>query len=90
MASYKSASYQQDVINQIVETEEVYLYGPGYEYYNISDTIDDIIVKSSFEPDVIILGHAWLSDKDGDEFARILGSVDFEDKKLVEWLKTYD
>ena len=67
MASYKSASYQQDVINQIVETEEVYLYGPGYEFYNISDTIDDIILKSSFEPDVIILGHAWLSDKDGDD-----------------------
>ena len=31
-----------------------------------------------------------LINKDGDEFARILGSVDFEDKKLVEWLKTYD
>ena len=44
MASYKSASYQQDVINQIVETEEVYLYGPGYEYYNISDIPEELEV----------------------------------------------
>ena len=31
-----------------------------------------------------------LINKDGQEFARVLGSIDFEDKKLVEWLKLFD
>ena len=31
-----------------------------------------------------------LIDKEGLEFARIVGSIDFEDKKFVEWLRTYN
>ena len=31
-----------------------------------------------------------LINKKGEEFARILGSVDFEDKKLIKWLKNFD
>ena len=31
-----------------------------------------------------------LINKKGEEFARILGSVDFEDKKLIKWLKSFD
>ena len=31
-----------------------------------------------------------LINKRGEEFARILGSVDFEDKKLIKWLKNFD
>ena len=31
-----------------------------------------------------------LVNKKGEEFARILGSVDFEDKKLIKWLKNFD
>ena len=31
-----------------------------------------------------------LVDKDGLEFARIVGSIDFNDKKFVEWLKNYN
>ena len=44
MERYKSASYQNDVIKQITKQEEVFLYGPGYNNYNILDTIDDIIL----------------------------------------------
>ena len=29
-------------------------------------------------------------NKKGDEFARILGSVDFEDKNFIEWLSSYN
>ena len=29
-------------------------------------------------------------NKDGKEFARILGSIDFEDKKFIDWLKKYN
>ena len=31
-----------------------------------------------------------LVDKNGKEFARIIGSIDFEDKIFINWLKTYN
>ena len=31
-----------------------------------------------------------LINKDGKEFARIMGSIDFNDKEFVNWLKTYN
>ncbi len=31
-----------------------------------------------------------LIDKDGKEFARIIGSIDFNDKKFINWLKNYN
>ena len=31
-----------------------------------------------------------LLNKDGEEFARIVGSIDFSDEKFIEWLKKYD
>ena len=31
-----------------------------------------------------------LINKNGNEFARILGSIDFQDKKLIKWLKSFD
>ena len=31
-----------------------------------------------------------LLNKKGEEFARIIGSIDFEDKKFVKWLSNYD
>ena len=31
-----------------------------------------------------------LIDKDGQEFARIIGSIDFENKKFIDWIKTYN
>ena len=31
-----------------------------------------------------------LLDKDGNEFARIIGSIDFEDKDFVRWLSNYN
>jgi len=31
-----------------------------------------------------------LIDKKGQEFARIIGSIDFDDKKFIDWLKTYN
>tara|TARA_B100001057_G_scaffold377909_1_gene383218 strand:+ start:325 stop:834 length:510 start_codon:yes stop_codon:yes gene_type:complete len=31
-----------------------------------------------------------LIDKEGLEFARIVGSIDFEDKKFIEWLSIYN
>ena len=31
-----------------------------------------------------------LFNKDGDEFARILGSIDFTDEKFLNWIKNFD
>ena len=31
-----------------------------------------------------------LIDKDGKEFARIMGSIDFDDQVFINWLKTYN
>ena len=31
-----------------------------------------------------------LFNKDGLEFARIIGSIDFEDKQFIQWLKNYN
>ena len=31
-----------------------------------------------------------LFNKDGLEFARIIGSIDFEDKKFIRWLSNYN
>ena len=31
-----------------------------------------------------------LFNKKGEEFARIIGSIDFEDKKFIDWLKNYN
>ena len=31
-----------------------------------------------------------LIDKEGKEFARIIGSIDFDDENFIGWLKTYD
>ena len=31
-----------------------------------------------------------LINKDGFEFARIMGSINFEDKNFINWLKTYN
>ena len=31
-----------------------------------------------------------LFNKNGEEFAKIIGSIDFEDKKFIEWLSSYN
>ncbi|MDA9631500.1 TlpA family protein disulfide reductase, partial [Candidatus Pelagibacter sp.] len=31
-----------------------------------------------------------LIDRNGQEFARIIGSINFDDKKFIDWIKTYN
>ena len=31
-----------------------------------------------------------LFNKDGEEFARIIGSINFNDKNFIEWLSSYN
>ena len=67
MEEYKSASYQYEVIKEISKQAQVYFYGPGFEGYDLNDSINEVKVKTPFKIDCIILGHSWLNDKDGGE-----------------------
>ena len=31
-----------------------------------------------------------LINKEGKEFARVIGSIDFEDKNFINWIKNYN
>ena len=65
MGGYQSASFQQDVMDELSKQAQTFFYGPGFSGYDTNDSIDDVLAKTAFDPDVIILGHAWLSDIDG-------------------------
>ena len=65
MEGYRSASYQYEVMNELSKQAQVYFYGPGFEGYDLKDSIDEVLMKTTFEIDCIILGHSWLNDKDG-------------------------
>jgi len=65
MGNYRSASYQQDVMDELSKQAEILFYGPGFSGYNKNDSIDDVLAKATLKPDVIIVGHAWLNDNDG-------------------------
>ena len=65
MEEYRSASYQYEAMNELSKQAQVYFYGPGFEGYDLNDSIDEVLVKAPFEIDCIILGHGWLNDKDG-------------------------
>ncbi|MEX1013847.1 MAG: glycosyltransferase [Candidatus Paceibacterota bacterium] len=66
MEEYKSAMYQNDVIQELERQANVVFYGPGFDLYNISDSINNILSKISFVPDWIIVGHSWLVDSPND------------------------
>lgn len=59
---YRSASYQYDFYNSLRKNTDLKLYGPGINLYKKSDTIIEIIKKINFTPDIIFIGHNWLSD----------------------------
>jgi spore maturation protein CgeB len=63
MSKYSSAHYQQDVMDEIARQQQVFFYGPGFDFYDQNDSIDNVIAKSPFgRPDIICIGHAWLMD----------------------------
>ena len=51
--------------------------------------IDDT-VKTANQFSLRGLPTTILINKKGEEFARILGAIDFDNKKFIEWLKNYD
>ena len=49
---------------------------------------DSVKLANNFS--LIGLPTTILINKNGEEFARILGSIDFEDENFIEWLSTYN
>ncbi len=49
---------------------------------------DSVKLANNFS--LIGLPTTILINKNGEEFARILGSIDFEDEKFIDWLSTYN
>ena len=67
MEKYGGASYQQDVMDELARQTQIHFYGPGFEGYDVRDSIDEVLAKAPFQPNAILLGHAWLNDRDGAE-----------------------
>jgi len=61
----KVASYQRDTMKELARQANVHFYGPGFPNYHQNDTLNDVVSKSPFEPDVLVFGHSWLADRAG-------------------------
>ncbi len=62
LESYNEAFYQKDVITFLQKSHKVFLYGPGFSCFNKSDSLQSILIKCGFKPDLICIGHSWLND----------------------------
>lgn len=65
MDKYKGAMYQREVMDELSRQADVYFYGPGFSGYNPDDTIVEVLNNADVKPDLILMGHSWLMDKDG-------------------------
>jgi len=79
---YVSASYQQDFINKLSDTSNLKHYGPGYANYNENDQYEDVLKKIDSNPDIVIFGHNWLSDKATDVEISIMPLLDINKIKI--------
>lgn len=59
--NYRSANYQKEFLKSLSKITSLFVYGPGYSYFNKKKKIKDII--NSYGPfDIIFIGHLWLND----------------------------
>ena len=77
MDNYSGATYQREIINEIQKKFKVFLYGPGYEHFDMKDNISDIISKAPFKIQVLIMGHSWLSDEKKNDKISAYSHLDF-------------
>lgn len=52
----EGGSYHCDIIRAFQESHNVFLYGPGFDYYDRNASIDGIIEMATFFPDIIVIG----------------------------------
>ena len=64
VVEYKAAMYQNEFLQELHRQENVVIYGPGEELFDSCLDINQVVSKLNFNPDWILVGHAWLSDKE--------------------------
>ena len=64
--NYKAANYQKEFIGTLSKITSLFVYGPGYLYFDKNKKIDDII-KLYGPFSIIFAGHSWLGDGDKTE-----------------------
>ena len=92
MSSYKSASYQQDVIREFESQAKLIFWGPGFQGFDPSLSISDVIARNAIESDdLLCVGHSWLSDsRDGElESCARLDLAGFGGRKVFMLNKEY-
>ena len=60
--NYRYGSYHHDIVRAFKKKYNCFLYGKDYHGYNIKDTIEDVIAKSSFQKekiDLVVVGTSW-------------------------------
>ena len=61
LEKYKAANYQKEFLNALAKKTSLFVYGPGYIYFDKNKDLKHIInIYGPF--DVIFAGHAWLDD----------------------------
>ena len=58
-SGYGSAYYQHHFYQALCRAHQVFAYGPGYDGYDRQHTIDDVLARCPFCPDLICFGAAW-------------------------------
>ena len=61
LEQYKAANYQLEFLKALSKKKSLFVYGPGYPYFDKKKNLSDII--NLYGPfDTIFVGHAWLND----------------------------
>lgn len=68
--AYISASYQQDFFKYLARQHEVFAYGRGFADYCLDDSLEDVLQKCPFNPELICVGHGWEWEDSSDQFTQ--------------------
>ncbi len=59
--NYKAANYQKEFYDALSKSTSLFVYGPGYSYFDENKKLDNII-KLYGPFSIIFVGHLWLND----------------------------
>ncbi|MDP3920782.1 MAG: glycosyltransferase [Candidatus Omnitrophota bacterium] len=78
----KSGSYQRAAADELARQHDVHFYGPGYDGFDKRAEVADVIAAAPWgSPDLLLIGHNWLSDKPG-EARSASAAIHFADTSL--------
>lgn len=85
--NYISAYYYQDLVLSFEKKHNVFFYGPGFEGYNINDSLKDVLDKSKIKfskPDLIVISNSWGNENPADEIFDFQPSINLSSVKSVK------